>query len=191
MKRSKNGSRGLLPRSVGLAVVAAAFVVYGTVTGTAAAQKASDAQNAANSAQRGIYPQDGVFAGSAKGYGGITEVNVTVENGYITKVEVTSCLDDHPYIDNVEDQLVPDLIAKQTTTIDVVTNASYSSNGVRFAVRDALRSANNMPDSEQALINANAAATSAETDTLSIGYLMSQQDKQKRATNTSGIAGGR
>lgn len=191
MKKARKRSKNLLLRSVGLAAVTVAFVAYGTVTGAAAAQKAADVQNASASAQRGIYPKDGVFAGSAKGYGGITSVDVTVENGYITNVEVTSCLDDHPYIDNVEAQLIPDLITEQTTTIDVVTNASYSSNGVRFAVRDALRSADNMPDSEQALISANASATVTDTDTLSIGYLMSQQDKQKRATNTSGIAGGR
>ena len=183
-------SRNLLIRFVALAVIVVAVVAYGVVANIAQAQQAENIKNAASSGTRGIYLKDGTFTGSAKGYGGITTVDVTVTNGYITDVEVLSTYDDSPYIENVEANLIPDLVAQQTTTIDVVTSASYSSNGVRFAVRDALRTAGAMPSSEEAAIEALPTNSQTETDTLSIGYLAKQQEKDKRASTTSGFAGG-
>ena len=189
--KTRKLSKNLLIRAVGLGVVVVAFAGYGIATSAAAAQQSANIQNAANSTTRGIYLKDGTFTGSAHGYGGITTVNVTVTNGYITDVELVSHYDDSPYIENVTSALIPDLINNQTTTIDVVTNASYSSNGIRFAVRDALRSAGAMPDSENAKIAALGTASSTETDTLSVGYFKSQQQKQQVSTNTSGVAGGK
>ena len=191
MEKKKEQSKNLLIRAVVLAAVVLALAAFNLATSAADAQKAQNIQNAAQSQTRGEYLKDGTFQGSAKGYGGITTVEVDVQNGYITDVRVVSCLDDSPYIDNVEASLIPDLVANQTTTVDVVTNASYSSNGVRFAVRDALRSAGAMSDSENARIAALPTGAQTETDTLSIGYLLGQKEKQQVANNTSGVAGGK
>ena len=191
MQKAFGQSKNLLIRAIVLVVVVVGFAAFGLVTNAAASQKLADVQNAANSSNRGIYLKDGTFTGSAKGYGGITTVQLTVTNGYITDVQVLSHLDDSPYIENVISSLIPDLIANQTTTIDVVTNASYSSNGVRFAVRDALRSAGAMPDSESDAIAALPTGAKTQVDELSIGYLMGQQEKEKIASHSSGIAGGK
>lgn len=191
MQQEKAPRKGLVIKGVVWGVIVVSFAGYGIATTAMAAQKSADVQNAANSSTRGIYLKDGTFSGSAQGYGGITDVNVTVTNGYITNVEVTDTYDDSPYIENVEAQLIPDLIANQTTTIDVVTNASYSSNGVRYAVRNALREAGAMPDGEQQKISELKTAASTETDTLSIGYFLNQQEKQKVQSHANGIAGGK
>ena len=189
--RNKVQGKSLLIKCAAWGAVVVVFAAYGVVTSAMAAQKAEGVADAANSSTRGIYLKDGSFKGSAQGYGGITDVTVTVTNGYITSVTVDNTYDDSPYIENVEAQLIPDLVANQTTTIDVVTNASYSSNGVRYAVRNALRNADAMPDSEQAAIAALKTNGASETDTLSIGYFLSQQQKDKVSKNTSGFAGGR
>lgn len=191
MKIGKRQGRPLLIKCAAWGAIVVAFGVYGVAVSAAEAQKAAGVQDAANSSTRGIYLKDGSFKGSAQGYGGVTDVTVTVTNGYITDVTVDNTYDDSPYIENVEAQLIPDLVANQTTTIDVVTNASYSSNGVRFAVRNALRSAGAMPDSEQAAIAALKTTGNTETDPLSIGYFLNQQQKDKVSKNTSGFAGGR
>lgn len=191
MKIESGQRKPLLIKCAAWGAVVVAFAAYGIATNAMAAQKMASVQDAANSATRGIYLKDGSFKGSAQGYGGVTDVTVTVTNGYITSVTVDNTYDDSPYIENVEAQLIPDLVANQTTTIDVVTNASYSSNGVRFAVRNALRSVGAMPDSEQAAIAALKTAGNTETDPLSIGYFLSQQQKDKVSKNTSGFAGGR
>ena len=191
MKEKKLLSKNMLIRSIVLAAIVVALAAFNIATNAISAQKSAAIQDAANSSTRGEYLKDGTFQGSAKGYGGITTVEVTVENGFITNVDIVSCMDDSPYIDNVVASLIPDLIAEQTTTVDVVTNASYSSNGVRFAVRDALRNAGAMPDSENAKIAAQPTGVQSETDKLSIGYLMNKQEKQKVASNASGVAGGK
>lgn len=191
MRNKAGQGKSLLIKCAAWGAVVVAFGVYGIATNAMAAQKSASVADAANSSTRGIYLKDGSFKGSAQGYGGITDVTVTVTNGYITNVTVDNTYDDSPYIENVEAQLIPDLVANQTTTIDVVTNASYSSNGVRYAVRNALRSADAMPDSEQAAIAALSTAGNTETDTLSIGYFLNQQQKDRVSKNTSGFAGGR
>lgn len=191
MKTNGKQGKGLLIKGVAWGVIVVALAGYGAAMTAMAAQKSADVQNAANSSTRGIYLKDGTFHGQAQGYGGLTDVDVTITNGYITSVVVTNTYDDAPYIENVEAKLIPDMLAEQTTTIDVVTNASYSSNGVRYAVRNALRAADAMPDSEQAAISALQTTASTETDTLSIGYFLNQQQKQKMKSNASGIAGGR
>ena len=183
-------SRNLLVRFAVLVVVVVAFCAYGIITAVAQAQTAENIKNAASSSTRGIYLKDGTFTGTAQGYGGITTVEVTVTNGYITDVVVVDTLDDEPYIQNVEANLIPDLVNQQTTTIDVVTSASYSSNGVRFAVRNALRQAGAMPDSEEAAIAALPTNSQTSTDELSIGYLTKQQEKEKKQSVASGVAGG-
>ncbi len=188
MKKRKLNTN-LRVRSFGAGIVAVAFCAYGVGSSVAQAAQAKNIQNAASSSIRGIYLKDGTFTGTAQGYGGKTTVDVTVTNGYITDVGVTKTYDDSPYIDNVESKLIPDLIAEQTTTIDVVSGASYSSNGVRYAVRDALRTANAMPESEEAAIAALPTNKQTFTDTLSIGYLVQKQEKEERAQVSSGFAG--
>lgn len=86
---------------------------------------------------RGPYA-DGTFTGEGRGYRGTTTVDVTVENGFITDVTVTASGDDKPYLSRVIPVLIPDIIAQQSTDVDVVSGATKSCRGILTAVNDAL-----------------------------------------------------
>ena len=88
-------------------------------------------------AEQGLY-QDGVYSGSAPGYKGTTDVQVTVENGLIKEIEVVSTSDDAAWFDRVEEPIISTIIAWQTPDVDTITGATYSSYAIINAVADAL-----------------------------------------------------
>lgn len=81
---------------------------------------------------------DGVYTGSASGYRGTTKVQVTVENGYITAIDILSTGDDEEFFDRVKNTVISNIIASQNTNVDVISGATFSSNGIMNAVADAL-----------------------------------------------------
>jgi uncharacterized protein with FMN-binding domain len=85
---------------------------------------------------------DGTYEGSANGFrNGITTVSVEVEDGKITNVEVISHGDDAPYFNRSLNSVVNQIINKQSTDVDSVSGATYSSEGIMNAVEDALKDA--------------------------------------------------
>ena len=90
-----------------------------------------------NTAACGQYV-DGVYTGSASGYKGTTTVQVTVENGYITDVEVISTDDDREFFAMAESSIIAGILSTQSTDVDTVTGATFSSNAILNAVSDAL-----------------------------------------------------
>ena len=81
--------------------------------------------------------EDGVYTGQGTGYGGITEVEVTVENGSITKIEVLSNHDDQTFFNRAL-TLIDTIIDEQSYDVDTVSGATYSSRGILEAVKNAL-----------------------------------------------------
>jgi len=81
---------------------------------------------------------DGTYTGSGTGFRGETVVSVTVKNGQITSVTVTSYSDDEKYFSRAETQVISEIIANQTASVDAVSGATFSSNGIMEAVADAL-----------------------------------------------------
>lgn len=81
---------------------------------------------------------DGVYSGSAEGYHGVTSVTVTVESGYIMDVHVESTGDDAMFFSQARAQVIPAIIAAQSTDVDTVSGATYSSFGIMDAVSNAL-----------------------------------------------------
>ncbi|MCL2559907.1 MAG: FAD-binding protein [Turicibacter sp.] len=81
--------------------------------------------------------EDGVFEGSAEGYLGTIYVEVTVEGGSITAVEITNHNDTDLYMMMAEDGVIPQIIAG-AEEVDATAGATYSSSGIVEAVRDAL-----------------------------------------------------
>lgn len=84
--------------------------------------------------------KDGVYTGSGMGYNDNITVRVTVKNGAIAKIEILDADDDEPYFTNAQ-AVIARMLSKQTTQVDVVTGATYSSKGIMAAVSDALRKA--------------------------------------------------
>lgn len=84
--------------------------------------------------------RDGVYTGTGTGFGGQMTVQVTVSSGEITDIQVLSSKDDSPYLQNAC-ALLQNIIASQSTNVDAVSGATYSSAGLIEAVRNALANA--------------------------------------------------
>ena len=89
---------------------------------------------------KGTYP-DGRWEGGAKGFGGMITVLVTVENGTISEIEITSADgEDKAYLSMAED-IIPKIIEAQSADVATVSGATFSSTGIRDAVSEALKQA--------------------------------------------------
>ena len=68
-------------------------------------------------------------------------VLVTVENGTISEIEITSADgEDKAYLSMAED-IIPKIIEAQSADVDTVSGAMFSSTGIRDAVSEALKQA--------------------------------------------------
>lgn len=81
---------------------------------------------------------DGTYEGTGSGFKGNTTISVTVENGYITNIETVSTGDDMPYYNRAFSSIEEQIISSQNVSVDAVTGATFSSNGVMEAVANAL-----------------------------------------------------
>lgn len=84
---------------------------------------------------------DGVYLGEGEGYEGPMTVRVTVSAGKVTSIELVSSMDDEPYFGRAWATVPGRIIAAQTTSVDAVSGATYSSEGIRDAVNNALKKA--------------------------------------------------
>lgn len=83
--------------------------------------------------------KDGSYTGKAQGKEGEIEVSVKVSGGKIANVEVVKHEDTEAMMLGVIDNIVPEIIEKQTADgIDAVTGATLSSTGVLNATKQAL-----------------------------------------------------
>ncbi|WP_302338201.1 FMN-binding protein [uncultured Ruminococcus sp.] len=84
---------------------------------------------------------DGTYTGEAQGYGGTVAVELTVENGKITDLTITSAeKEDTAYLDAAS-AVIDSILEQQSTDVDTVSGATFSSNGILHAAEDALRKA--------------------------------------------------
>ncbi len=83
----------------------------------------------------------GTFEGSSQGFHAPVKVQVTLEDGTITDVQVT----EHHETEGVSDYSISEtpkrIVAAQSWNVDTLSGATYSSNAVKYAVRDALQTA--------------------------------------------------
>lgn len=84
--------------------------------------------------------EDGVYQGSGTGYRGNITVAVTIKDKQITSIEILSASDDEPFFGRAKG-LIDQIIKKQSTKIDTVSGATFSSHGIIKAVRNALSQA--------------------------------------------------
>lgn len=80
---------------------------------------------------------DGSYSGEAEGYSGIIYVTVTMEGGAITKITLDAHTDDQEYID-IATWVRKWIIDAQDIDVDVVTDCTYSCDGIKNAVLHAL-----------------------------------------------------
>lgn len=143
-------------RAVNLVLIAALVIGYNTVLTlrdkddqiaklTAELESANlykqavlQSQDAA--ASGGAY-MDGVWKGTAQGFGGDIQVEVTVEGGSITDISIVSAeKEDGAYLSMAED-IIPKIIDAQSADVDTISGATFSSTGIKNAVTQALEEA--------------------------------------------------
>lgn len=81
--------------------------------------------------------KDGTYYGSGTGFGGPLKVMVEISGGKIASIRIVENSDGSDYISKAA-SLIDSIIAKQSTNVDTVSGATYSSVGIIQAVRDAL-----------------------------------------------------
>ena len=106
----------------------------GTLTVNSSSESASSAAT--------LQYKDGTYQGSGTGFrGGTTTVSVTVQNGKITGVHVVSTDDDQQFFDRAYSSVTQSILSSQSTQVDAVSGATYSSQGIMEAVANALNKA--------------------------------------------------
>lgn len=103
------------------------------VTDTETENAAEDTQTATGSFELA----DGVYKGSATGFSGHVTVAVTIMDKKITSIDILSSTDDEAFFNRAK-AVIDRIIASQSFDVDVVSGATYSSNGIIGAVKNAL-----------------------------------------------------
>ena len=81
---------------------------------------------------------DGVYVGSSRGYGGAVRVQVTMENGSITEVEILDASHETKQFLRRAKRLLTTVVDAQSWEVDAVSEATYTSRGILGAVQNAL-----------------------------------------------------
>ena len=84
--------------------------------------------------------KDGTYYGTGTGFGGTLKVKVEISGGKITDIQIMENQDGSEYISKAS-ALINAIISSQSTNVDTVSGATYSSVGIIQAVRDALSQA--------------------------------------------------
>ena len=103
--------------------------------------------------------KDGVYTGSGQGFRSVITVAVTVSGGKIAAIEIVSAGDDEPYFSNAKG-LIGSVIAAQSTSVDTISGATYSSKGILVAIKNALEQSAGQAKSGSATSPASTPATS-------------------------------
>ena len=97
-------------------------------------------EDSASAGQAGTY-KDGTYTGSSQGFGGEIKVKVTVSGKKISAIDVIEASgEDEAYLSMAKD-IVKTILDKQTTDVDTISGATYSSTGIKNAVGQALEGA--------------------------------------------------
>ena len=82
--------------------------------------------------------EDGYYIGTGSGYGGDIKVEVAVENGGITAVEVLEHGETAGVSDPAFEEIPAAIVTANTAAVDVVSGATMTSEGIKAAVNNAL-----------------------------------------------------
>ena len=89
---------------------------------------------ASSEAEEEVLPKlpyaDGVYVGSSRGYGGTVRVQVTMENGSITEVEILDASHETRQFLRRAKRLLTTVVEAQSWEVDAVSEATYTSRGI-------------------------------------------------------------
>ena len=113
-----------------------------------AAENQADADSEADSSDEAEESEDlayknGTYTGDGQGFGGNIQVQVTLENDTITDIQVVSAPgEDSAYLSQGKG-VISTILAAQSTDVDTISGATFSSTGIINAVNNALGKAEN------------------------------------------------
>lgn len=114
-----------------------------TDSASADSSEADDNTTDDTSADSDYVYKDGTYTGEAEGYGGMIQVEVTLAGDEITSINVVSAPgEDSAYLSQAE-SVINSVISAQSTDVDTVSGATFSSTGILNAVDEALGKAEN------------------------------------------------
>lgn len=125
--------------------------------------------------------KDGTYTGTGTGFrGGTTKVSVTISGGKITKVTTVSNEDTPDFYSKAEKVVPNEILSAQSTSVDTVSGATYSSNGIISAVADALSNAEETSNTSSTSTTSESNTTSAAENTKNT----SSESTSKNQSNT-------
>ena len=87
--------------------------------------------------------KDGTYTGTDSGYRPNLQLQVTIKSNKITDIQIVSSDETPRFFDRAFTTVSQEIISSQSTSVDAVSGATRSSNGITSAVADALQSAAN------------------------------------------------
>ena len=84
---------------------------------------------------------DGTYFGTATGFGGPITVKVVIGDGRIKSISIVSASSETPSYFSRAKAIIQRILNAQSPNVDTVSGATYSSNGIREAVKKALKQA--------------------------------------------------
>lgn len=85
--------------------------------------------------------KDGTYEGTSPGYASGLKVQVKIESGKIASVDVISHNETPGFYEKAFEKVPVEIVQKQSTDVDTVSGATYSSRGIINAVNNALSDA--------------------------------------------------
>ena len=138
----KANPKPALAAAVAVAAMSGMYFAGNLASSTASAEATSSVTqvSATENSASGQYI-DGIYTGNGSGFRGTTQVQVTVSNGSITDITVLSTGDDAEFFNKAESSVIAQILTSQSVSVDTVSGATFSSDGIIDAVTDALASA--------------------------------------------------
>lgn len=133
--------------------------------------------------------KDGTYEGQGTGFrGGTTTVSITIKSGKITSIETLSTQDTPDFYQRASGTVIDDILSSQSTSVDTVSGATYSSNGIIEAVNDALNNALASSAVSESTSTSDSSAnevTSSETETTNSEKTASETDTSSSETSST------
>lgn len=106
-------------------------------------ENADSAEAAASTETADPVYKDGTYTGDGQGFGGNIQVQITIADDTLTDIQVVSAeKEDSAYLSQGK-AVIDRILEAQSTDVDTVSGATFSSTGILMAVEDALGKAEN------------------------------------------------
>jgi len=127
---------------------------------------------------------DGTYKGSGTGFrGATTKVSVTVKNGKINDITTVSYGDDTQFYSRAFSNIKQEILDSQSSDVNAVSGATFSSKGIMSAVKDALSSAKISAAASTASKKQSSASTKSEVSSSKV----SSSASKKAAASTASV----